>query len=37
MIKDIVVNLGLGEHDPAGDFAIPAGYTEQEISMGHHH
>ena len=22
MIKDIVVNLGLGEHDPAGDFAI---------------
>jgi nucleotide-binding universal stress UspA family protein len=24
MIKDIVVNLGLGEHDPAGDFAISA-------------
>jgi len=22
MIKDIVVNLGLGDHDPAGDFAI---------------
>lgn len=22
MIKDIVVNLGLGEHDPAGDYAI---------------
>ena len=22
MIKDIIVNLGLGEHDPAGDFAI---------------
>ena len=22
MIKDIVVNLGLGAHDPAGDFAI---------------
>ncbi|MGH6665484.1 MAG: universal stress protein [Pseudolabrys sp.] len=22
MIKDIVVNLGLGEHDPAGEFAI---------------
>lgn len=22
MIKDIVVNLGLGERDPAGDFAI---------------
>ncbi len=22
MIKDIVVNLGLGEHDPAGEFAV---------------
>ena len=22
MIKDLIVNLGLGEHDPAGDFAI---------------
>ena len=22
MIKDIVVNLGLGAHDPAGDYAI---------------
>ena len=22
MIKDIIVNLGLGQHDPAGDFAI---------------
>ena len=22
MIKDIVVNLGLGEHDPAGTFAV---------------
>jgi Domain of unknown function (DUF4412) len=28
-----VVTAGI----PAGDFAIPAGYTEQEISMGHHH
>ena len=22
MIKDIVVNLGLGAHDPAGDYAV---------------
>ncbi len=22
MIKDIVVNLGLGPHDPAGDYAV---------------
>ena len=27
MIKDIVVNLGLGERDPAGDFAISVAET----------
>lgn len=27
MIKDIVVNLGLGNHDPAGDFAISVADT----------
>ena len=27
MIKDIVVNLGLGEHDPAGNFAISVANT----------
>ena len=27
MIKDIVVNLGLGAHDPAGEFAISLAET----------
>jgi nucleotide-binding universal stress UspA family protein len=32
MIKDIVVNLGLGAHDPAGDFAISvAGAFEAHV------
>ncbi len=25
MIKDVIVNLGLGEHDPAGNFAVSMG------------
>ena len=27
MIKDIVVNLGLGAHDPAGTYAVSAAET----------
>jgi nucleotide-binding universal stress UspA family protein len=34
MIKDIVVNLGLGEHDPAGDFAISVADTFQAHLLG---
>ncbi len=34
MIKDIVVNLGLGEHDPAGDFAISVAETFQAHVLG---
>ena len=34
MIKDIVVNLGLGEHDHAGDFAISVADTFQAHVLG---
>ena len=34
MIKDIVVNLGLGEHDPAGDFAISVAKTFEAHVLG---
>jgi nucleotide-binding universal stress UspA family protein len=34
MIKDIVVNLGLGEHDPAGDFAISVAEVFQAHVLG---
>ena len=34
MIKDIVVNLGLGEHDPAGDFAISVAETFEAHVLG---
>ena len=34
MIKDIVVNLGLNERDPAGDFAISMAETfEAHVKM----
>lgn len=34
MIKDIVVNLGLGERDPAGDYAISAADTFKAHLLG---
>ena len=34
MIKDIVVNLGLGAHDPAGDFAISVADTFEAHLLG---
>src|SRR5450432_2138182 len=34
MIKDIVVNLGLGAHDRAGDFAISVADTFQAHVLG---
>lgn len=34
MIKDIVVNLGLGAHDPAGDFAISVANTFDAHLLG---
>ena len=34
MIKDIVVNLGLGERDPAGDFAISIAETFEAHVLG---
>ena len=34
MIKDIVVNLGLGAHDPAGDYAISIAETFQAHVLG---
>ncbi len=34
MIKDIVVNLGLGAHDPAGDFAISVADTFKSHVLG---
>jgi nucleotide-binding universal stress UspA family protein len=34
MIKDIVVNLGLGAHDPAGDFAISVANTFDAHVLG---
>lgn len=34
MIKDIVVNLGLGDHDRAGDFAISVADTFQSHVLG---
>src|SRR5471032_2187238 len=34
MIKDIVVNLGLGERDPAGDFAITVADTFEAHLLG---
>ncbi|MBI3702899.1 MAG: universal stress protein [Rhizobiales bacterium] len=34
MIKDIVVNLGLGDHDHAGDFAISVADTFQSHVLG---
>jgi nucleotide-binding universal stress UspA family protein len=34
MIKDIVVNLGLGAHDPAGDFAITMADAFQAHVLG---
>lgn len=34
MIKDIVVNLGLGAHDPAGDFAISIADTFKSHVLG---
>ena len=34
MIKDIVVNLGLGERDPAGDFAISVAETFEAHLLG---
>ena len=34
MIKDIVVNLGLGERDPAGDFAISVAETFEAHVLG---
>ena len=35
MIKDIVVNLGLGERDPAGDFAISVAEAFEAHVSGH--
>ena len=34
MIKDLVVNLGLGAHDPAGDYAISIAETFQAHVLG---
>ena len=34
MIKDIVVNLGLGTHDPAGDYAISVAEAFQSHVLG---
>lgn len=34
MIKDIVVNLGLGAHDPAGDFAVSVAETFEAHVLG---
>jgi nucleotide-binding universal stress UspA family protein len=34
MIKDIVVNLGLGAHDPAGDFAVSVADAFQAHVLG---
>ena len=34
MIKDLIVNLGLGEHDPAGDFAISMAETCEAHVLG---
>jgi nucleotide-binding universal stress UspA family protein len=34
MIKDIVVNLGLGAHDPAGDFAISVANFFEAHTLG---
>lgn len=34
MIKDIIVNLGLGAHDPAGDFAISVANTFDAHLLG---
>src|SRR5476651_1160941 len=34
MIKDIVVNLGLGAHDPAGDYAISVADAFQAHLLG---
>ena len=34
MIKDIIVNLGLGERDPAGDFAISVADAFQAHVLG---
>ena len=33
MIKDIVVNLGLGAHDPACDYAISVGKASRRTSL----
>jgi len=34
MIKDLIVNLGLGEHDPAGKFAISVAETFDAHALG---
>lgn len=34
MIKDIVVNLGLGDRDPAGDFAVSVAETFEAHALG---
>jgi nucleotide-binding universal stress UspA family protein len=34
MIKDIIVNLGLGEHDPAGNFAVSMGEMFEAHVLG---
>jgi nucleotide-binding universal stress UspA family protein len=34
MIKDIIVNLGLGKHDPAGDYAITVANTFEAHVLG---
>jgi len=34
MIKDIVVNLALGDHDPAGNFAVSVGETFEAHVLG---
>jgi hypothetical protein len=34
MIKDIIVNLGLSAHDPAGDYAISLANTFESHVLG---
>jgi nucleotide-binding universal stress UspA family protein len=34
MIKDLIVNLGLGEHDPAGEFAVSLAETFEAHVLG---
>ena len=34
MIKDLIVNLGLGEHDPAGSFAVSVAQTFEAHVLG---